>query len=166
MTVSSGRLLSFQHLIQETNLYISGVSKINNDLISPHAVTALNKPKPACLLTFHIPINVIYILFSYRSNQTKYDLAFLEAHFFQSYHGLIHHVGSPPVIGILSYAYLSTAVEAIGNPINPAFISDILFPFGHRMTFYERLKNTVYWLWFRWVHLVQTVCPYCRRTTS
>jgi hypothetical protein len=110
---------------------------------------SLNKPKPACLFTFYIPMNVIYILFSYRSNQTKYDLAFLQGMNFQSYHGLIHHVGSPPVIGILSHACLLTAGEANGNPTNPAFIPEILLPFKNRMTFFERLQNTLFWLWFR-----------------
>ncbi|PSN34575.1 hypothetical protein C0J52_18325 [Blattella germanica] len=36
-----------------------------------------------------------------RSNNTKFDLVFLEKHTFQAYHGLIHLLGSPPVIGIL-----------------------------------------------------------------
>ena len=68
---------------------------------------------------------------------------------FQSYHGLIHHVGSPPVIGILSHACLLAAGEANGNPTNPAFIPEVLLPFENRMTFYERLQNTLFWLWFR-----------------
>jgi hypothetical protein len=93
--------------------------------------------------------------FPYRSNKTKYDLVFLEALFYQSYHGLIHHVGSPPFIGVLSYESFWTAAEAVGNPTNPAFIPDVMLPYTNRMTFYERLQNTLFWLFTRYVLLVE-----------
>jgi len=75
----------------------------------------------------------------------------LEALIFKSYYGLIHHIGSPPVIGIQSLGGLWSAAEAMGNPTNPAFIPDALLPYGNRMTFYERLQNTLFWLWMRCV---------------
>jgi hypothetical protein len=106
------------------------------------------------------------MLLSYRSNETKYDLVILEELLFQSYHGLIHHVGSPPVIGIQSHAGVLTAGEAIGNPTNPAFISEIVLPYGDHMTFYERLQNTLFWLWLRCVNLSDIASPYCRLTVS
>ncbi|GFG35080.1 hypothetical protein Cfor_04774, partial [Coptotermes formosanus] len=84
-----------------------------------------------------------------RSNKTKYDLVFLEGVAYQSYHGLIHHVGSPPVIGILSYGSVFTAAEQVGNPTNPAFIPEIALPYGSHMTFYERLQSALLWLWMR-----------------
>jgi hypothetical protein len=70
---------------------------------------------------------------------------------YQSYHGLIQHVGSPPFIGVLSYHNLLTASEAVGNPTNPAFIPDYSLPYGNSMTFYERLQNTRLWLCMRYV---------------
>ncbi|XP_021932915.1 UDP-glucuronosyltransferase 2B17-like isoform X2 [Zootermopsis nevadensis] len=85
-----------------------------------------------------------------RSNDTKYDLVFLEALMYQSYHGLIHHVGSPPVIGILSVEFLLTMGDAMGTPTNPAIIPDVLLPHGDHMTFHERLQNTLFWLWTRY----------------
>ena len=101
----------------------------------------------------------LFILFSYRT-KTKYDLVFLEAIFFQSYYGLIHHVGSPPVIGIQSLEIHWSADEAMGNPTNPAFIPEILLPYGNRMTFYERLQSTLFWMWIRCVNLLEALCPY------
>jgi hypothetical protein len=95
----------------------------------------------------------MYSYFSYRTNQTKYDLVFLEALFFQSYYGLIHYIGSPPVIGILSLEVMWSAAEAMENPTNPAMIPQILLPYGNRMTFYERLQNTLLWLWMRCVKI-------------
>ena len=113
-----------------------------------------------CFFTFHIPLKVIYILFSNRTNQTKYDLVFLEALVFQSYYGLIHQVGSPPMIGIQSVGGLWSAAEAMGNPTNPAFIPEILLPYGNSMTFYERLQSSLFWLWFRCVNFLKTYCHY------
>jgi hypothetical protein len=85
----------------------------------------------------------------------------LEANFYQSYHGLIHHVGSPPIIGVISFEFLWTAAEAVGIPTNPAFIPEIFLPYGNRMTFFERLQNTLFWLWMRCVKLVDIALPYC-----
>jgi hypothetical protein len=104
---------------------------------------------------------MIFVLSTHRSNATEYDLVFLEALMYQSYHGLIHHVGSPPVIGVVSLESFLTAAEAVGIPTNPAFIPDIFLPYGNRMTFYERLQNTVFWLWIRCVKLVDIALPCC-----
>jgi hypothetical protein len=98
--------------------------------------------------------------FPCRSNETKYDLVFLEAMVYQGYYGLIHHVGSPPFIGVLSYESVWTAFAAVGNPTNPAFIPNVLLPYGNRMTFYERLQNTIFWLWMRYVKLVDIADTY------
>jgi len=86
---------------------------------------------------------------------------FLEALLCQSYHGLIHHVGSPPVIGVITLEALWTAAEAVGIPTNPAFVPEIILPYGNRMTFFERLQNTLFWLWLRFVKLVDIALPYC-----
>jgi len=43
--------------------------------------------------------------FLFRSNETKYDLACLEAFLYQSYYGLLRHMRSPPVIGVLSFEF-------------------------------------------------------------
>jgi hypothetical protein len=85
----------------------------------------------------------------------------LEAILYQSYHGLIHHVGSPPVIGVLSLEFILTAAEAVGIPNNPAFIPELFLSYGSRMTFYERLQNTLFWLWMRCVKLVDIALPCC-----
>lgn len=118
--------------------------------------------KPSKMLTrlFRIPIKEINTLSPYRTNQTKYDLVFLEVQVFQSYYGLIHHFGSSPVIGIQSHASLLIAGEATGNPTSPAFIPQIMLLYGSRMAFCERLQNTLLWLWGRCVNLIQNVCRY------
>jgi len=124
-------------------------------IMNTHAI----KPSKMPTHLFRIPIKEIHTLSPYRTNQTNYDLVFLEVQF-QSYYGLIHHVGSPPVIGIQSHAGLTVAGEATCNPTNPAFVPQITLPHGNRMAFYERLQNTLFWLWMRCVNLLQTLCRY------
>jgi hypothetical protein len=102
-----------------------------------------------CPFIFRVPLTVTHTLFPYRSNKTEYDVVFLEALLYQSYHGLIHHLGSPPFIGTLSLEAFLTAPEAVGIPTNPAFIPDSFLSYGNHMTFYERLQNTLFWLWMR-----------------
>jgi hypothetical protein len=126
-----------------------GVSKLT--IMNKHAF----KPSKTATRLYRIPIKGIQTLSFCRSNQTKYNLVFPEAQVFQSYYGLIHHVGSPPVIGIQSHASLAIAGEATGNPTNSAFIPQIMLPYGDRKSFYERLHSTLLRLWGRCVNLLR-----------
>jgi hypothetical protein len=85
----------------------------------------------------------------------------LEALAYPSYYGLVHHVGSPPVIAVLSVEFFFITSEAMGIPTNPAYMPELFLPYGNRMTFYERLQNTLFWLWMRWVKLVDISLPCC-----
>ncbi|KAJ9584430.1 hypothetical protein L9F63_021223, partial [Diploptera punctata] len=94
------------------------------------------------------------------SGNTSYDLVFIEASIFYSYHGLIHHLGSPPMIGIISYEFTLTASYSSGIPYNPSCYPEFMLPFSDRMTFFERLENARYWLFLRrlnypWVNIKQ-----------
>ena len=73
---------------------------------------------------------------------------------YQGYYGLIHHLGSPPWIGLLSLGYTLSAGDSIGLPSNPSYIPDVLLSYGDHMTFYERLMNSIMWLRLRQVFLL------------
>lgn len=51
-----------------------------------------------------------------------------------------------PVIGISSCTMLSIFNERLGNPNNPAYIPNNLLLFSDRMSFFERVENTVFGL--------------------
>jgi hypothetical protein len=51
----------------------------------------------------------------------------------------------------MSLEFFWTAEAAVGIPTNPAFIPELMLSYGNRMTFYERLQNTLFWLWIRCV---------------
>jgi len=76
---------------------------------------------------------------------------FLELSRFQCYYGLVHHVGSPPVIGIRTVGITIPTLAAVGNPNNPAYFPDYYLPYTSSMTFFERLQNTLYYLWYRYL---------------
>ncbi|KAJ9584434.1 hypothetical protein L9F63_021227, partial [Diploptera punctata] len=83
-----------------------------------------------------------------KSNKS-YDLVFLQTLLRQCYYGLVHHVGSPPVIGFVSMGYMWSLPDSIGTTSHPSYIPDILLPYTDHMTFFERLDNTLFWLFKR-----------------
>ncbi|GFG40253.1 hypothetical protein Cfor_10075 [Coptotermes formosanus] len=86
----------------------------------------------------------------------SFDLVFMELHRYQCYYGLVHHVGSPPVIGIRTVGITSPTLAAVGNPNNPAYFPDYYLPYTSSMTFFERVHNTVYYVCYRFLyHTVQ-----------
>ncbi|KAK7793475.1 hypothetical protein R5R35_010151 [Gryllus longicercus] len=78
-----------------------------------------------------------------RNNASQgYDLVFLEWLMYQAYFGIVHAVGAPPLVGIVSLGGFAVTYNAIGNPNNPAYNPEILSGNSDRMTFWERLQNT------------------------
>ena len=94
---------------------------------------------------------VVYCCRAHPPSNRSFDLVFLELSRFQCYYGLVHHVGSPPVIGIRTVGITSPTLAAVGNPNNPAYFPDYYLPYTSSMTFFERLQNTLYYLWYRYL---------------
>ncbi|GLG92304.1 UDP-glucuronosyltransferase 2B15 [Gryllus bimaculatus] len=88
----------------------------------------------------------------------KFDLVFIEALMYQAYYGLLHTVGSPPLIGMVSLGGLAFNYNAIGNPHNPAVNPDIFSKNSENMNFWERLENTYIYLWLS-QHWYWTILP-------
>lgn len=60
---------------------------------------------------------------------------------YQVYYGLLHKVGSPPRINILSLGMWTPSHTSIGNANNPAYCPDLLSDNSHHMTFWERMNS-------------------------
>jgi hypothetical protein len=86
------------------------------------------------------------------SSNRSFDLVFIEMSRYQCYYGLVHHVGSPPVIGIRTVGITAATLAAVGNPNNPAYFPDYYLPYTSYMTFFERVHNTAFYMWNRYVH--------------
>jgi hypothetical protein len=80
---------------------------------------------------------------------------FMEMSRFQCYYGLVHHVGSPPVIGIRSVGITAATLAAVGNPNNLAYFPDSYLSYTSHMTFFERLHNTAFYIWNRYIIVLQ-----------
>lgn len=90
------------------------------------------------------------------STNRSFDLVLMEMSRYQCYYGLVHHVGSPPVIGIRSVGVTAPTLAAVGNPNNPAYVPDYYLPYSSSMDFFERFHNTAYYFWNRFLfHTVQ-----------
>ncbi|GLH16131.1 uncharacterized protein LOC108744108 [Gryllus bimaculatus] len=79
-----------------------------------------------------------------------FDLIFFEWFGYEAYYGLIHAVGSPPIVGIVSLGGSAIQYNAIGNPNNPAVNPEVLAGYSDRMTFWQRLDNTYTNMWMTW----------------
>ncbi|KAJ9592373.1 hypothetical protein L9F63_015941, partial [Diploptera punctata] len=100
----------------------------------------------ACRMQLGSP-QIQEFLHTHPSQNRSFDLVFMELSRYQCYHGLIHHIGSPPVIGIRSVGITAATLAAVGNPNNPAYFPDYYLPYTSRMTFFERVHNTLLYVW-------------------
>lgn len=48
-----------------------------------------------------------------------------------------------PIVGITSMPIVDWQIEPLGNPLNPSYMSSVFSGSNQRMTFRERLKNTL-----------------------
>ncbi|XP_049803192.1 UDP-glucosyltransferase 2-like [Schistocerca nitens] len=80
-----------------------------------------------------------------RSGET-YDLAILEGFIYMCYYGLIHKMGSPPVVKLLTMTAPSSVYYNFGSPKNPAYMPDMWLGYSDRMNFWQRLYNTYFYL--------------------
>ncbi|XP_049808950.1 UDP-glucosyltransferase 2-like [Schistocerca nitens] len=77
----------------------------------------------------------------------KFDLVILERLLTPCFYGLIHKVGSPPLIGYITVGAIIPSLWTDGNPSNPAYLPDSVVTSSHRMSFWERLYMTYIWLY-------------------
>ncbi|XP_049956948.1 UDP-glycosyltransferase UGT5-like [Schistocerca serialis cubense] len=74
-------------------------------------------------------------------SQPSFDVVILERLVYQCYYGLIHQLGSPPMIGFVSLSAPSPVLSSFGNPNNPAYSPDFMVGHTDHMSFWERLYN-------------------------
>ncbi|XP_049792508.1 UDP-glycosyltransferase UGT5-like [Schistocerca nitens] len=74
-------------------------------------------------------------------SQVSFDVVILERFMHHCYYGLVHKLGSPPMIGFVSLGAPSPALAALGNPNNPSCSPDIMVGYSDHMSFWERLYN-------------------------
>ncbi|XP_049809467.1 UDP-glucosyltransferase 2-like [Schistocerca nitens] len=83
----------------------------------------------------------------------KFDLVIMERLLTPCFYGLVHKVGSPPLIGYVTVGAIIPSHWTDGNPSNPAYLTDAHVAFSHRMSFWERLYMTCVWLYMNYRYL-------------
>ncbi|XP_049808857.1 UDP-glucosyltransferase 2-like [Schistocerca nitens] len=74
--------------------------------------------------------------------EKKFDLVVMEMYLQFCYHGLVHKLGSPPVVGIWSAEIYPQLHRMMGNLVHPAYMPELETTYTDHMTFWERLDNT------------------------
>lgn len=68
----------------------------------------------------------------------------------------MHHFNYPPSVAFFSISRYLPLQSAVGNPINPYYISSFLTGYSDHMTFFQRLENTFYVLYELYIHNYHT----------
>ncbi|XP_039293137.1 UDP-glycosyltransferase UGT5 isoform X2 [Nilaparvata lugens] len=74
-------------------------------------------------------------------NGTTFDLIIYEGLSYSSYLGFSELVGNPAVLSIVTVHPFPISNAKVGNPELPSYIPTIFYPYGHKMSFLERLVN-------------------------
>ncbi|XP_023311037.1 UDP-glucuronosyltransferase 2B14-like [Anoplophora glabripennis] len=88
---------------------------------------------------------------NFMKTKDRYDVMITE--FFNSdcFLGLAHRVKAP-IIGLSSSTLMSWTSERLANPVHTAYIPNNLMDYSDRMTFLERLENTVVTLYHQYYY--------------
>ncbi|RZF36887.1 hypothetical protein LSTR_LSTR004575 [Laodelphax striatellus] len=78
------------------------------------------------------------------ANQTSYDLVIIEDLMFASYFGLVHKLGSPPVVGVTTFPPWTLVNRYMGMPSNPSYMPELFIGYSDEMGFTERFFNTLF----------------------
>lgn len=76
------------------------------------------------------------------SEDTKFDLIIIGAFFNDCFLGFVHKF-KVPVIQVCSFGGTAWMGDWVGNPNPYAYVPDSFLSFGDRMTFWERVTNTI-----------------------
>ncbi|GLV33061.1 UDP-glycosyltransferase family 36 member D1 [Carabus blaptoides fortunei] len=75
----------------------------------------------------------------------KFDLIITEMFNTECFLGFVHKY-QIPFVGLSSCTLMPWTSKRFGNPTNPAYIPANLLPFSHRMSFLERVENTMFYV--------------------
>jgi len=84
-------------------------------------------------------------------SEEKFDLVFTELFNTDCYVGFAHKF-QVPFISISTTAHLPWGYERFANPENPSYIANLLLDHSDRMSFVERVVNTLYLKLTKWAY--------------
>nr|CAI5852682.1 unnamed protein product [Callosobruchus analis] len=85
----------------------------------------------------------------YNNSDSRFDVVLVQPYLSPILYGVAAKLKAP-FVGISSFGGFLGTHYAMGNPHPPSLYSEILLPYHGRMTFYERLRSTLYYVWSRY----------------
>ncbi|CAH1953717.1 unnamed protein product [Acanthoscelides obtectus] len=85
----------------------------------------------------------------YNNSASKFDLVLVQPYMPPTLFAIAAKL-KLPFVGISSFGAFFPSYYAMGNPHPPSLYSDIYLPYHGRMTFSERLRSTLFYLWHRY----------------
>ncbi|XP_063234826.1 UDP-glycosyltransferase UGT5-like [Bacillus rossius redtenbacheri] len=76
------------------------------------------------------------------SSNDKFDLIITESFFVEALLGFAHKF-NVPYVSITTFSGTENMYDIVGNPFPYSYIPNIFLPYSHRMTFFQRLINTI-----------------------
>lgn len=97
------------------------------------------------------------------SSKEKFDIVVTEFVGGQEFVLLLGHIFKAPIIGIQTFVTNNIVNDVFGNPLSPSYIPDVCSSFSDKMSFYERVLNSIYV--FRGIYYVyyQKYLPHLER---
>ncbi|XP_047109016.1 uncharacterized protein LOC124777597 [Schistocerca piceifrons] len=132
-----------------TEVDISQTTKLKNDfdgLADKSPEETLPDLRDVGYVRAHFQLNEPAVRDFIRRNHT-FDLVIFERMPYQAYYGLFHRVGSPPLVGFVTFSALAPTYYTLGNAMNPAYLPEVWVGLSDHMT-WERLYNTYFYLRF------------------
>lgn len=119
--------------------YLKGMNSVKDFI----AITAVGVESCDSILNSQQVRNLV-------NTSKTYDLIIIEAFNTDCFLGLVD-VFKVPYIGISSSSYLPTLYPRLGSFDNLAYFPNLFFPFTSRMSFFQRVVNTMVTPWMRLV---------------
>ncbi|XP_047113325.1 UDP-glycosyltransferase UGT5-like [Schistocerca piceifrons] len=101
---------------------------------------------PTCEDTLNSPEMISFI-----KSAPKFDLYIMERLLVPCFYGVVHAVGSPPMVGLVTHGAHPYTHWSHRNPDSPAYLPLWVLPYSHHMSFWERLYSAYIWLYFNFV---------------
>ncbi|XP_060535997.1 UDP-glycosyltransferase UGT5-like [Cylas formicarius] len=95
----------------------------------------------------------------YTDPNQKFDLIIAQIYISPTMFALSHKLNSP-IIGVSSMGGWTGTHVAIGNHNPPSIYSEMFLHYNGELTFYERIKSTLYYVWSRW-YIYWVAMPRC-----
>nr|CAH7722340.1 unnamed protein product [Callosobruchus chinensis] len=168
VTVVTTRPLNDPDLVNLTEIDVSSNTEIPKRLNVQHNIRKEQpiqvKIRAISELNYEVAENTLsnkHFIDIYNNSESRFDVVLVQPYLSPILYGVAAKLKAP-FVGISSFGGFIGSHYAMGNPHPPSLHSEIYSPYHGRMTFYERLRSTLYYVWSRYYWTFHAL-PECDR---